>query len=86
MGRREECPSRELRVRSVTSRCCPSTWALVRRRPGPHRRAEGGRGGGGEPPPSLASQQLALTIEAPTAQADPPVKRGWAYVIGLLWR
>jgi hypothetical protein len=30
----------------------------------------GVEGGGGEPPPSLASQQLALTIEAPTAQAD----------------
>jgi hypothetical protein len=35
----------------------------------------GVEGGGGEPPPSLACQQLALTIEAPPAQADPPVNR-----------
>jgi hypothetical protein len=35
----------------------------------------GVEGGGGEPPPSLASQQLALTIEAPLAHADPPVNR-----------
>jgi hypothetical protein len=28
-----------------------------------------------EPPPSLASQQLALTIEAPPAQAEPAVNR-----------
>lgn len=28
-------------------------------------------------PPSLAGQQLALSIEAPSAQIDPPVNRQW---------